>query len=285
MRPCAHDRRRHRRRAFLPGRSARDGQPQGFAHEPVRPCRQRRAGRSASCCRWRCRKASARHGSALLRPGLPTMRAHYGCPLYGGDTDHTPGPISVSIFAFGAVPQGKMVHRSTARPGDCIVSSPARSATRRSGCSFGASDAWRGAGGCPMPLPTQSRRALSPAAAAQRARRRRLAIRVGGDRRFRRACRRSRQALPCLRRSPPTSMSMPCRSRTPRSAAIAAEPALWRPRSPAATTMRSCLTLAPERLAGLSHAAAAGRRCRDGDRRVCGRRGHALLHARQAARL
>ena len=47
--------------------------------------------------------------------------AHYGCPLYGGDTDHTPGPISVSIFAFGAVPQGKMVHRSTARPGDRIA--------------------------------------------------------------------------------------------------------------------------------------------------------------------
>ena len=47
--------------------------------------------------------------------------AHYGCPLYGGDTDHTPGPISVSIFGFGAVPQGKMVHRSTARPGDRIV--------------------------------------------------------------------------------------------------------------------------------------------------------------------
>jgi thiamine-monophosphate kinase len=47
--------------------------------------------------------------------------AHYGCPLYGGDTDHTPGPISVSIFAFGAVPQGKMVHRSTARPRDRIV--------------------------------------------------------------------------------------------------------------------------------------------------------------------
>jgi thiamine-monophosphate kinase len=47
--------------------------------------------------------------------------AHYGCPLYGGDTDHTPGPISVSIFAFGAVLQGKMVRRSTARPGDRIV--------------------------------------------------------------------------------------------------------------------------------------------------------------------
>jgi thiamine-monophosphate kinase len=53
--------------------------------------------------------------------GLAEDAAHYGCPLYGGDTDHTPGPISVSIFAFGAVPHGKMVHRSTARSGDHIV--------------------------------------------------------------------------------------------------------------------------------------------------------------------
>jgi thiamine-monophosphate kinase len=53
--------------------------------------------------------------------GLAEDAEHFGCPLYGGDTDRTPGPISVSIFAFGAVPHGKMVHRSTARPGDCIV--------------------------------------------------------------------------------------------------------------------------------------------------------------------
>jgi thiamine-monophosphate kinase len=53
--------------------------------------------------------------------GLAEDAAHFGCPLYGGDTDRTPGPIAVSIFAFGAVPQGKMVHRSGARPGDCIL--------------------------------------------------------------------------------------------------------------------------------------------------------------------
>jgi thiamine-monophosphate kinase len=53
--------------------------------------------------------------------GLAEDAAHFGCPLYGGDTDRTPGLTSVSIFAFGAVPQGKMVHRSTARPGDRIV--------------------------------------------------------------------------------------------------------------------------------------------------------------------
>jgi len=55
--------------------------------------------------------------------GLAEDAAHFGCPLYGGDTDRTPGPTSVTIFAFGAVPQGKMVHRSTARPGDRIVAS------------------------------------------------------------------------------------------------------------------------------------------------------------------
>jgi thiamine-monophosphate kinase len=53
--------------------------------------------------------------------GLAEDAALFGFPLYGGDTDRTPGPTSVSIFAFGAVPHGKMVHRSTARPGDCIV--------------------------------------------------------------------------------------------------------------------------------------------------------------------
>ena len=47
--------------------------------------------------------------------------ARYGCPLYGGDTDHTPGPLSVSITAFGTVPHGRMVQRSTAKAGDHII--------------------------------------------------------------------------------------------------------------------------------------------------------------------
>ena len=32
----------------------------------------------------------------------------------------TPGPVSVSIFAFGSVPHGKMVKRNGAKPGDRI---------------------------------------------------------------------------------------------------------------------------------------------------------------------
>jgi thiamine-monophosphate kinase len=53
--------------------------------------------------------------------GLGVDAENYQCPLLGGDTDHTPGPLSISIAAFGAVPRGKMVQRSTAKVGDRIV--------------------------------------------------------------------------------------------------------------------------------------------------------------------
>jgi thiamine-monophosphate kinase len=58
---------------------------------------------------------------AAFAAGLGADATLYGCPLFGGDTDHTPGPLAVSITAFGAVPQGKMVRRSTAKPGDSVV--------------------------------------------------------------------------------------------------------------------------------------------------------------------
>ncbi len=45
----------------------------------------------------------------------------FGCPLLGGDTVSTPGPLMISITAFGGVPSGKMVHRSGAKPGDRVV--------------------------------------------------------------------------------------------------------------------------------------------------------------------
>jgi thiamine-monophosphate kinase len=58
---------------------------------------------------------------AAFAGGLGEDAERYGCPLLGGDTDHTPGPMSVSIAALGAVPHGKMVQRSTAKPGDRII--------------------------------------------------------------------------------------------------------------------------------------------------------------------
>src|SRR6202162_2624209 len=61
---------------------------------------------------------------AWLQPfarGLGEDASHFGCPLLGGDTVSTPGPTMISITAFGRVPQGKMVRRSGARPGDRVV--------------------------------------------------------------------------------------------------------------------------------------------------------------------
>jgi thiamine-monophosphate kinase len=53
--------------------------------------------------------------------GLGEDAGLFRCPLLGGDTVSTPGPLMISITAFGRVPAGKMVHRSGAKPGDRVV--------------------------------------------------------------------------------------------------------------------------------------------------------------------
>ncbi|MFG3593561.1 thiamine-phosphate kinase [Bradyrhizobium sp. RDI18] len=45
----------------------------------------------------------------------------FACPLLGGDTVSTPGPLMVSVTAFGRVPPGKVVHRSGAKPGERVM--------------------------------------------------------------------------------------------------------------------------------------------------------------------
>ena len=46
--------------------------------------------------------------------------ALYSCPLLGGDTVRTPGPLTLSITALGSVPNGRMVARTGAQIGDSI---------------------------------------------------------------------------------------------------------------------------------------------------------------------
>ncbi|MGL4322550.1 MAG: thiamine-phosphate kinase [Beijerinckiaceae bacterium] len=46
---------------------------------------------------------------------------HYGCPLLGGDSIVTDGPLTISITAFGAVPKGQMVPRTGAKTGDVLL--------------------------------------------------------------------------------------------------------------------------------------------------------------------
>jgi thiamine-monophosphate kinase len=47
--------------------------------------------------------------------------AAFNCPVLGGDTVSTPGPLMISITAFGRVPPGQMVRRTDAQPGDLIA--------------------------------------------------------------------------------------------------------------------------------------------------------------------
>ncbi|HRF09746.1 MAG TPA: thiamine-phosphate kinase [Xanthobacteraceae bacterium] len=53
--------------------------------------------------------------------GLGEDCAAFGCPLLGGDTTKTPGPLTISITAIGKVPTGAMVRRAGAKPGDLIT--------------------------------------------------------------------------------------------------------------------------------------------------------------------
>ncbi|MGY4624102.1 thiamine-phosphate kinase [Bradyrhizobium sp. USDA 4486] len=61
---------------------------------------------------------------AWLRPfadALGEDARTFACPLLGGDTVSTPGPQMISITAFGRVPKGRMVGRTSAKPGDRIL--------------------------------------------------------------------------------------------------------------------------------------------------------------------
>jgi thiamine-monophosphate kinase len=50
--------------------------------------------------------------------GLGEDAAAFGCALFGGDTVMTPGPLCLSITAFGIVPTGALVRRTGVREGD-----------------------------------------------------------------------------------------------------------------------------------------------------------------------
>ncbi|MDA8231290.1 MAG: thiamine-phosphate kinase [Magnetospirillum sp.] len=52
--------------------------------------------------------------------GLGCDLAQYGVALIGGDTVATPGPLTLSLTAFGRVPAGQAILRSGARVGDLI---------------------------------------------------------------------------------------------------------------------------------------------------------------------
>jgi len=57
---------------------------------------------------------------AAFARGLAEDQNEYAVHLIGGDTDSTPGPVTIAIMAFGDVATGRMLRRSGARPGDTV---------------------------------------------------------------------------------------------------------------------------------------------------------------------
>ncbi len=57
---------------------------------------------------------------ATFCEGLRQCADASSCPLLGGDTVMTPGPLTLSITAIGTVPEGGIVLRTGARPDDLI---------------------------------------------------------------------------------------------------------------------------------------------------------------------
>lgn len=80
--------------------------------------------------------------------GLRADAAQFSCPLFGGDTVRTGGPITISIAMFGSVPEGTMVQRAGAKPGDRVfvsgtIGDAALGLALRKGASWKLSDALR----------------------------------------------------------------------------------------------------------------------------------------------
>src|SRR5271170_3162616 len=55
---------------------------------------------------------------AAFAEGLAADASAFKCPLIGGDTVATPGPLTLSVTAVGSVAQGRMPRRTGVRAGD-----------------------------------------------------------------------------------------------------------------------------------------------------------------------
>jgi len=104
---------------FLP-----DDPPDTIARKALRVNLSDLAAKGASPAGFVLTLALPKADEAWLAPfasALGEDAKHFGCPLLGGDTVSTPGPLMISVTAFGRVPRGKMVRRTGARAGDVVV--------------------------------------------------------------------------------------------------------------------------------------------------------------------
>ena len=61
------------------------------------------------------------HWLAAFAAGLGEDARDYACPLLGGDTVATPGPLTISITVLGQAPEGRFVSRAGAKIGDAVL--------------------------------------------------------------------------------------------------------------------------------------------------------------------
>lgn len=65
-------------------------------------------------------EAPERDWMARFAEGLGAAQKAFGIMLAGGDTDRTPGQLSIAITVIGEVPAGRMVRRAAAEAGDAL---------------------------------------------------------------------------------------------------------------------------------------------------------------------
>ncbi|MBN9586792.1 MAG: thiamine-phosphate kinase [Afipia sp. 62-7] len=104
---------------FLP-----DDPPETIARKALRVNLSDLAAKGATPAGFVLTLALREANEAWLAPfarALGEDAAAFDCPLLGGDTVSTPGPLMISITAFGRVPPGAMVRRDSAKAGDRIA--------------------------------------------------------------------------------------------------------------------------------------------------------------------
>lgn len=65
-------------------------------------------------------EAPRRDWMAAFTAGLKFAQESFGCHLIGGDTDLTPGPLSIGVTIIGSLPSGGFVRRQGASKGDHV---------------------------------------------------------------------------------------------------------------------------------------------------------------------